>query len=381
MKILHIITDLEIGGAEMMLCRLLERLDAQRFQATVLALSDRGPLADCLEALRVPVYAANLRGNPYRALVTLRQVLRQTQPDLLQGWMYHGNLVAQLLALSWRVCGVSQRNSRLPCCLSIHNALYSLRSEKRLTQLVLYSSGWLSPLAAATIFVSRVSAEQHYALGYSRSRSLIIPNGVDCDRFMPDPAARDQVRQALELPKSALLIGLVARFHPQKDHGNFLQAAAHLAAQQPEAYFLLCGAGVEPRNPVLSAQVQALGLTERVRLLGDRSDIPHLTAALDIACLASNSEAFPLVVLEAMACGVPCVVTAVGDAPWVVGETGKVVPPRDPAALAAACQHLATLGATGRQRLGQAARDRACQMFSLQATVQRYEALYQQFSA
>lgn len=381
MKILHIITDLAIGGAEMMLCRLLERLDDRRFHSTVLTLSDnssgtlrdRGPLAERLEALSVPVYVANLRKSPYRALAALRQVLGQTQPDLLQGWMYHGNLVAQLLALS--------RRDRLPCCLSIHHALYSLQAEKPLTQLILRCSGWLSPLAAATIFVSRVSAEQHYALGYSRPRSLIIPNGVDCDRFVPDPAARFQVRQALELPKSALLIGLVARFHPQKDHANFLQAAARLAVQQPETYFLLCGAGVEPSNPVLSAQVQALGLTERVRLLGDRADIPHLTAALDIACLASNSEAFPLVVLEAMACSVPCVVTAVGDAPWIVGETGKVVPPRDPVALAAAWQHLATLGAANRQRLGRAARDRACQNFSLQTTVQRYEALYQQFSA
>ncbi|NJL53886.1 glycosyltransferase [bacterium] len=372
MKVLHIITDLEIGGAEMMLTRLLEQLDSRLFRSAILSLSDRGSLADHLEALGVPVYVANLRSHPHQALAALRQVLRQFQPDLLQGWMYHGNLVAQLLALSHR--------DRLPCCLSIHNALYSLRAEKRLTQLILRCSGWLSPLAATTVFVSRVSAEQHYALGYSRQRSLIIPNGVDCDRFVPDPDARTRIRHALQLPESALLVGLIARFHPQKDHANFLQAAARLAAQCPDAYFLLCGAGVERSNSVLSEQVQALGLSQRVHLLGDRSDIPHLTAALDIACLASNSEAFPLVVLEAMACGVPCAVTAVGDAPWVVGETGKVVPPRDPVALAEAWQQLAALGQAGRQCLGQAARERACRAFSLHAAVQQYAALYRQFA-
>jgi glycosyltransferase involved in cell wall biosynthesis len=169
---------------------------------------------------------------------------------------------------------------------------------------------------------------------------------------------------------------LVARFDPLKDHRTFLRAAAMLRERWPDAHFVLVGQGVTESNEVLRETIAANGLRDRVHLLGERSDIPTLTAAFDIATCSSYGESFPNAVGEAMACAVPCVVTDVGDAKRIVGETGLVVSPRNAPALAAAWGELLELGAEGRQELGRQARDRIETNYGLDAIVRQYEALY-----
>ena len=170
-------------------------------------------------------------------------------------------------------------------------------------------------------------------------------------------SARSAVRQELGLPVDATLIGFIARFHPQKDHRTFLQAATILSEQVPDSQFVLVGRGVTVDNEELRGLIAAHGPRHGVHLLGERADIPRLTAALDIAtCSSAFGESFPSVVGEAMACGVPCVVTDVGDAARIVGDTGRVVLPKDAAALAAAWSELIELGPDGRRELGLRAR-------------------------
>jgi glycosyltransferase involved in cell wall biosynthesis len=184
-----------------------------------------------------------------------------------------------------------------------------------------------------------VSANQHEAIGYRADRRSVIPNGFDCERFQPDTGARASVRAELGLDEETPLIGLIARYHPMKDHANFLAAARLVLKQEPTAHFLLAGPCVEVSTKELSTLVSTLGLQGRIHLLGERSDIPRLTAALDIACSSSAwGEGFPNVIGEAMACGVPCVVTDVGDSAWIVGETGFVVSPKSPQELAESLQ-------------------------------------------
>jgi glycosyltransferase involved in cell wall biosynthesis len=177
------------------------------------------------------------------------------------------------------------------------------------------------------------------------------------------------------LPDDALLIGLVARFNPVKGHQTFLQAAGLLARQIPAPHFVLIGPDVTDCNELLRGWVQESGIAEQVHLLGERPDIPRVTAALDIATCASYGESFPIVVGEAMACGVPCVVTDVGDAASMVADTGHVVPPRDARALATAWRELLELGAAERQALGARARVRIEENYSLHSTVRQYEEL------
>jgi glycosyltransferase involved in cell wall biosynthesis len=206
----------------------------------------------------------------------------------------------------------------------------------------------------------------------------VIPNGIDADVFAPSFEARASVRSELGLPAEALVIGMVGRYHRMKDHANFLRAAVSVSETHPEAHFILAGRGVDGDNRELRGLIDELGLSRRTHLLGQRHDVPRLTAALDVFTLSSRyGESFPNVIGEAMACAVPCVVTDLGDAAWIVGDTGRVVPPGDSDALARAWAEMIALGAEGRATLGRAALSRVGELFPVKSVVRRYEALYE----
>jgi glycosyltransferase involved in cell wall biosynthesis len=235
----------------------------------------------------------------------------------------------------------------------------------------------LSHRAERVIYVAQTSALQHEALGYRADKRVILPNGFDTGRFAPCDDARLQLRHDLGLAPSTVLIGSIARYHPMKDHANFLRAAHECVRAHPDTHFVLAGDRVDPSNVTLARLVDSLGLASRAHLLGRRDDAPHVLAGLDIATSASYSEAFPNVIGEAMACGVPCVVTDVGDSALVVGETGRTVPPRQPRALARAWADLIELGRNGRVAMGQTARRRIVEHYGLRSVVSRYERLYE----
>ena len=222
---------------------------------------------------------------------------------------------------------------------------------------------------------SEAGRAAHLRLGYRPRRWEVIPNGFDTALFRPDPKSRAAMRRALGIPGKAPLIGMLARFDPMKDHATFLAAAAHLAAERPDIHFLVAGRGVIPENSALAAGPALAG---RLHLLGERPDAPCLLAALDIATLTSAfGEGFPNVIGEAMACAVPPVATDVGDAKLLIGATGRVVPPRNPVALAAAWDEILALNPGHRAAMGAAARERIVGNYSLQAVIERYSALYE----
>jgi len=369
--VVHIITGLSSGGAEITLYKLLSRVNRERFSAVVVSLIDRGTLGDRIEALGIPVHTIGMKPGMLTptAIWRLLHTVRQLKPDLVQGWMYHGNLAAQLSSIFLL--------HKVPVLWSIHNSIYSLTFEKKMTASVIRLGASLSKFPNNIVFVSRTSKSQHETLGYCSQNSCVIPNGFDTSLFIPSVAARLAVRSELGLSKKTFLIGIIGRYHPMKDHANFLQAAALLLKNRPNVHFLLVGQQVERENQVLNQLIQELRLFEQIHLLGERSDIPRLTAALDIACSSSYSEAFPNVIGEAMSCGVPCVVTDVGDSSWIVGNTGRVVPSRNPEALANAWKELFDLDSETRETLGKAARKRIIECFAMDSFVNKYEELYE----
>ncbi|MBD1896897.1 MULTISPECIES: glycosyltransferase [unclassified Coleofasciculus] len=371
MKLLFIITGLSTGGAEIMLYNLLSRINREKFEPVVISLMKRGTLNACIEALGISVYTLGMQRIP--TLVSLWHLVytvRQLKPDLIQGWMYHGNLAAQLANI---LCFPN-----LPVLWSIHYSIDLVAAEKPITALVIVICKYISKLSHKIIFVSKTSQLIHAKFGYFKENNCIIPNGFDSSLFRPSERAKVRVRSELGLPEKSLIIGLVARYHPMKDHANFIQAASLLARNYPDLYFLLVGQGIERGNKILNQLIQDFGLVRQIHLLGERHDIPKLTAALDIASSSSSyGEAFPLAIGEAMCCGVPSVVTDVGDSAWIVGDTGRVVPPRNPQALANAWKELIDLGSDGRQALGKGARERIIEYFSLDSVVEQYEALYE----
>lgn len=372
--ILYIVTDLTTGGAQMMLYNLLCHTDKLRFQPVVVSLMDRGTFGDRIESLGIPVYTVGMKhGIPTpTAFWQLIRTVHQLKPDLIQGWMYHGNLAAQLASLFyWQ---------KIPILWSIHHSLSSLASERKMTVAIIKFCANLSKCINQVIFVSQISKAQHEEQGYCSENSCVIPNGFDTSLFKPSVAARLEIRSELGLQENAFLIGLIGRFHPMKDHANFLKAAALLLKKNPNKHFILAGKNVDSNNHILLQLIHDLGIINHVHLLGERRDIPRLTAALDIVSLSSAyGEAFPLVIGEAMSCGVPCVVTSIGDSAWIVGDTGRFVPPRSADALANAWQELIDLGVERRQILGKAARKRIIESFSLETVVSQYEKLYERF--
>jgi glycosyltransferase involved in cell wall biosynthesis len=370
MRVMHVITGLSTGGAETMLLKLLSAASGS-MEHVVVSLGEEGTIGPRIAALGVPVHCLGLRRNapnPFRALSIL-PLARRIGPQLIQGWMYHGNLMASMAALALR--------HKPPVLWNIRQTVYDLRRERWLTAKFIRLGARLSSRPAAIIYNSQTSATQHESLGYGAEKRVIIPNGFDYQLLRPDEAARKAVRTELGIADDTVLVGLVARYHPMKDHVGFLQAAAMIARSYPQTRFVLAGAGVSSTQPELVKAIQQNELWDCVMLLGERSDIPRLNNAFDIGCSASAwGEGFSNSIGEAMACGVPCAVTDVGDSAYIVADTGLVSPPRAPEALAKAIAGLIEIGRSGRQQLGTKARQRIETEFSLPAIVRRYEGLY-----
>lgn len=287
-------------------------------------------------------------------------------PDVVQTWMYHANFLGSVVSLV----------SGYPCLWGLHNAALDPSRVKWTTRAIAAACAPLSHLVPRVIVsCSNAGVASHLRMGYAAQRMCVIPNGYDVEAFSPNPAGRLRVRRSIGVPEDAPVVGMVARWDPIKDHATFLAAAARLAAQDSLVHFVLCGEGISPANLELADLVRRHGLVDHVHLLGPRDDIATVFSAFDLHVLSSRSEAFPNVVAEAMACELNCVVTDVGDAPFIVGPTGWVVPPGNPDLLAGAvAQGLRSVAAGGR---GQEARRRIVREFSITNMVARYSALFE----
>lgn len=370
-RVIHIINSLEHGGAEAMLCNLLPRLDRQRFEPIVISLIDDLRLAPLLRSADIPVHVVGIRPGIYdpRGLLRLIRMLRSLGPSLVQTWMDHSNLIGGIAAR----CGCDA-----PVLWSVHHSDHVQNVAKRGTLFTVWAGARLSKYVCDHIVLcARHSADMYSERGYATDRMSVIPNGFDTERFRPDPEARRRVRAELGITADAPLIGIAARFDPFKDHRTFVEAAREVARILPESRFLLCGSGIDASNAALMGVIAANDLGSRCHLLGPRSDMPAIYAALDLLVSSSISEAFPLVLGEAMACGTRCVTTDVGDSALIVGDWGRVVPSREPAALAKACVELLSESQGERDARSVAGRQRVCDLFDLQQITRRYEKLYQ----
>lgn len=373
-NVLCLITCVGPGGAETMLYKLLSRLNRTRFTAQVISLVDHGPNAVTEKILKlgIPIRYLKMRqGRPNPvSLARLIRWLKKDPPDLINTWMYHSDLIGGLAA---RLAG------GIPVAWGIRHSTLDPEGSSRLTVLTMKACALLSRwLPDRIICCSEASRQVHTALGYAAEKMVVIPNGFDLETCRPDSAARESVRNELQIPEDAPVIGLVANFRPQKDHRTFIQAARLLHNDRPDVRFVLCGEEVSWENQALVRWIEEAGVRKQVYLLGRRNDIPRLTASFDVASSSSSfGEGFPNVLGEAMSCGVPCVATDVGDSALIVGQTGMVVPPKHPAALAEAWRHLVDLGREGRRQLGMAGRQRVLEQFDLPQIVAQYESLFQ----
>ena len=370
MKVLHVISGLETGGAELFLERLLRTLDTSEFESAVISLGEIGPVGRRLQHRGIAVHALGAGFSPtgIAAILKIRQVTCRFAPDLIQGWLYHGNLGA---SLARRVAGL-----RCPVVWNVRHCLDGWRQETIGLRAVIRLGGQLSGSAGKIIFNSAAAARQHERCGYPASKALVIPNGVDCQIFRPDEPARNSMRGSFGFADDTVVVGIVGRNHPVKDHETFLRASRGLVAQVPSVRIMLIGRDMTTANRPLARLIDELELVRHVLLLGERGDIPALMNAMDVHVSSSWAESFPNTVIEAMACGVPCVVTDVGASREIVAECGRVVPSHSPEALTVGLADLVHAGRQQRRRLGAAARERVQRHYELGSVIARYADFY-----
>jgi len=368
-RVVHVISDLSTGGAEVMLAKLVGRMDTERFANVVVSLTDKGDLGELLERNGTPLYTLGfLRGRPrWSGLTELIRLLKLLRPTLMQTWLYHADLLGSIASL---VSGGP------PVIWNVRCSDMDLRHYPLQTRMVVRLLALASRFPHAVVVNSQAGRAWHESLGFNPRRWRYIGNGFDLDEFRPNTAAKELLHSELGLPADNIVIAHVARVDPMKDHLTLLAAAKRVVARRPNARFLLIGQGTQDLKPLLEEH----GLSDRAYLLGKRGDISKLLPGTDLVCLSSISEGFPNVLGEAMACGVPCVSTDVGDARLIIGETGLVIPPRDAEGLANAIVELIDRGPEVRRELGRAARRRIEAEYSLPCFIHRYQTLYAELS-
>jgi glycosyltransferase involved in cell wall biosynthesis len=375
-EVLHVLTTLDVGGAQVALLKLLQRIDRDEFPGRVVSLTQADAMAPQLAELGVPVHGLGMqRGVPDpRAVVRLSRLIRRVRPDVIQTWMYHSDLLGGLAARIVR---------GPPVAWGIRQSDLDPAASPRLTRLVAGACASLSRRVPASIVCcSEASLRVHAGLGYAAERMIVIRTGFDLDRFRPNPHARQAFRTELGIGDDTPVVGLVGRLDPQKDHRTFLLAAGLLLERMPCVQFVLCGKEITEDSSDLVTWASEAGARDSVHLLGPRSDMPQVNAGLDVASSSSAyGEGLSNAIGEAMATGVPCVVTDVGDSADLVGRTGRSVPPRDPYALARAWEELLRLPRGERSELGALARRRVAEVANLDVMVRRFAELWSGLAA
>jgi glycosyltransferase involved in cell wall biosynthesis len=371
LHLVHLITSLNVGGAQMHLYKTVTRFQPDKIASTVISLVPGGKVAQLLQDQGVSVLDLGMRpGCPTPlAFFRLTGLLQRLRPQILQTYLYHADLLGYLAA-KW---------AGVPLVLwNLRQSRMDFSRYHRTTGLTVRLCARLSGGVKRILTNSYAGLKAHACLGYDAGRMLVVPNGFELSRFQPHPPSYREVRQELGLGPEARLVGMLARFDPQKDHETFLKAAQLVSKRLPETFFLLAGKGLHHDNPALARLLVANPINpERLRLLGERHDTPRLLAALDVYVSSSAfGEGFANAIGEAMASGVPCVVTDVGDSALIVGETGLVVPPKQPQDLSRAIAEVLIWPSAGRVARGQAARARIQQKFDINEIVAHLESLY-----
>jgi len=367
MKVLHIITGLSQGGAQRQLANLVSVYPEE---SAIFSIKEPGVMAEEIRKSGVPIYTGGVRRSVSPVwMPKLRKAIRQFQPDVVMGWMYHGNLAASF---------TRRLGHRGPILWNVRHSVHNIRREKASTRWVIQAGAWCAQSPARVVYNSATAAEQHEGLGYPRDKRVVLPNGFDLERFKPDPSSREARRAELGVPSDRFLLGVVGRAHPMKNHLGWLQAFRMLVDDGLPVHCVMVGTGVaEPDGPLATA-VREAGLNAAVTLLPPTDAPETLYPALDLLVMPSLwGEGFPNVVGEAMACGVPALVTDVGDAACVVGDTGFVALAAAPPMLARRASETLEIGSEALMDHGRKARVEMVNNYSVGMVAHSYLKLFE----
>ena len=371
MKVLHIISGLGDGGAEGVLYRLC--ISDEDNCHVVVSLSGLGKYGPILIDNGVEVFDFDLKRHPVAALFSIYRLIQSVSPDVVQTWMYHADLIGGFLG---RLAGVDN------VCWNIRHSTLDQRGSKLSTIIVAKVCAYLSKrLPRIIVCCAKQAALVHQQFGYSSENMHVIPNGYNFIDFRINQRFSSRFRNNFAKDRDLVLLGMVGRFHPQKDHIGLLEAISVVKMQRSDFRFMLVGRGCSHDNLILMNEINRRNLGSHIVLLGQRTDINYVMNGLDIHVLSSSyGEGFPNVLAEAMACGTPCVATDVGDTASIIGDAGWIVPPDDPVGLAEAMLsaiHERVSDEDRWQDLCNACRLQVVDQFDIKRMIDAYHAVWQ----
>jgi glycosyltransferase involved in cell wall biosynthesis len=369
-RILFLTRTLGIGGRQRQLVTLVNGLDRTRFDVTVVTFYDGGEFGEQLKReLGVRVLSLGKKGRWDMGAFAFRlpAAMRKVHPHIIHGYGMVANELSWLMGRLYHARVVWGVRNMAPELASKQNVPTNIINKFGIRQ-------WLSAKVDLIIANSQAGYRSFAAHRYATQRMVVIPNGIDVDYFSPLARERGKALcQQWTRTENCELIGIAGRIVPRKGHPTFLKAAALLAGIFPHVRYVCIGSSPDAYVAELQNLSQQLGIADKVIWAGWEQDMPAAYNALTVATIVTEEEqeGFPNVVGEAMACGVPCVVTDVGDAALIVGDTGDIVPMKDSPSLARAWERLLSLSEVERRNLGRRARLRIKECYTVPLLVQR----------
>jgi glycosyltransferase involved in cell wall biosynthesis len=368
--ILHLISTLDTGGAEIFLFRLVSGMDKLKFKNIIVSMTDIGPVGKSMADNGIHIHALGMKkGLPDpRGVIELFKLIRHHKIDIIQCWMYHANLLGGFFKLVFPKIRIFWNIRCSNMKLGAYGTVYDF---------TIKAGAILSRFSDCIIVNSFAGKKFHKDIGYQNKNWVVLHNGIDCDKNRVWKTKNSVLLKELGLPENAVVVTSVARYDPMKDHKTFFKAAGILLKKNSNVHFIFAGRGMDRNNTSLKEQMCAIGQKENIHLLGERNDINRIYSISDLACSSSSyGEGFSNAIAEAMAASVPCVVTDAGDSAYIVGATGIVVPVNDPSALARAWEKMIQKGDIKLKELGSKAQKRIRTLFRIDHTISRYESLF-----
>lgn len=368
-KVLFITTGLGVGGAERVLSRLIFELK-EEYNIEIISLLGSGVFASKIRNMGIRVYELDFNKiylMPFY-LYKFFSIACKFKPEIIHGWMYHGNLFAFLARL---VC------ARLAgLFFGIRQSLECLAVEKKMSRVVIYLNSFFSKFVDRVVYNSYAGRKTHEDYGFCKEKSIVICNGIDVDSFLPSKDNHDLLCDELGISRDGFLIGIVGRYHPVKDHATFVRAASRFLSNNSRAHFVMVGLGVDCNNKDLMDLIAEYPeLKSHVHMLGVREDVAYINSALDISTNCSLSEGFSNTICEALACGVICVATDVGDSKAIIGDERFIVPIKSPEKLSNVWKLVINMPQDERSLCSRVLRERIVNNYSVDLMVSKYKKL------
>lgn len=361
LSVLHVITNFSaVGGAEMMLSRLIKaQPNVKHFIVSLMKINQE----IYSETLEQCSYVDSLSWNGINTLKTilkLKKVIKELNPDIIQGWMYHANVLTSLSLM-----GVKDRPKVF---WGIHHSLTSIKEESLSTKIALIFSRYLSHSVSTIIYCAQSSQEQHQAFGFKSLKHTVIPNGIQLENFT--------LSNDIHNP---CIVGFAGRYHPAKGY-QYLFETISLLKDYP-IFFKIAGKGANLTTSEISDYFKKYELdAQKVILLDQVSNMSEFYTSIDLFLLTSITEGFPNVLVEAMASGVPCVTTNVGDAEFIVQKNGYVVASRNSQQLSEAILSYVKLSIEEKKELKFSSRQRVESSFSIEKVSKQYLSVWENIS-